>query len=512
MEYFDLTLTDEKIAGYNKSTEEVMNNTNKRLSENGKNDLKSIAKEVEVMQLETEKGTEEEYYFYVLVDGEIYKIKTSGAKYIGQRSSEEIELQEGDIEFSYSKTELTNQDVIVTIKTTKDLEGSKIVYRINKNGTEGEWQDYKNTITVSTNCSIDAKITGITGETKTATGEVKNIDKLAPNDFTPTSSKTTNKIIVTSSTEDQEATDDYAMSGEIKYSFKITGTDWSEYQDSGEKTFEKLIQDTPYTIQIKAKDKAGNETEKKLEVKTDAMIGSNDNKITFSGMPKDWTNDDVTITAATTTEYRIQTSLDKTTWTYEKNRTLSTNGTVYARLVDSTEQHAEEGTYATAEVTKIDKENPSITSVKADKVGATEITISAVGSDVARNGSGQSNIKEYRFYQDNDITPKVTQNTGTYTYTGLNEEQDYTFKVVAVDNAGNESSIDASSAKKDIKKVPKTTECIRYFMDLDGNTSNGVDGVVFLDFAFGASGTWYREPSPGSSASQIAIYKQLRNF
>lgn len=53
----------------------------------------------------------------------------------------------------------------------------------------------------------------------TTQGKVENIDKLPPNDFTPTVTSTTNKITITGSTTDQIETETNASSGLDKYYF-----------------------------------------------------------------------------------------------------------------------------------------------------------------------------------------------------------------------------------------------------------------------------------------------------
>ena len=460
IEYLDLTLTDEQITGYKNTVGAIITKTHEKVSENGKNDLKDIAKEVEVMNLETKQinENEQEYYFFVVADGDIYRVGANGAKYIGRKSNEQIELQEGEIKFVYSDTNLTNKDVIVKIDTTNQLEGAKIVYRINYNGVASneDWQDYnkEKKITVDKNCSIDAKITGITGETTTATGEVKNIDKLAPKEITQTSSKTTNSITITAHTEDHEKTDEYAMSGEVSYSFSQDGTTWSVYQTSGEYKFENLIQSTQYTIQIKAKDKVGNETETpvKVELTTDAMIGyvpagnGQVANITFD-IPSSWTKEKVTVTASTTTEYDIQTSTDKTTWYDTPSQTLSVNGDVYARLVDSTKQFAE-NSFATANVTCIDKTNPqnaNITITSGNSItGGSNITAnvelidneSGVDKDKCRwvcNTTPGNNISEELF------SNQLSETEPNITYTTDENGGEYYIHILTVDNVGNKS-------------------------------------------------------------------------
>ena len=409
-EYLDVSLVDERTAGYKETVETIIKNTQKRVKENGKSDLSAIAKEVETKEVETKKYNEKdaEYYFYVVVDEEVYKVGANGAEYIGRKSSEEIEIQEGEIKFEYSKSELTNENVKVTIINKTNIEGATLLYKTTgeKDGSEG-WKEYNGEIEIEKNCSIFAKVSGITGEIKTATGKVENIDKLEPNTFTPNGSATTNTITVTANAEDHEKTEEYATSGIAGYSFSIDGENWSDYKEEGIYTFDKLTQSKPYTIKVKAKDKVGNEMSTPVEttVSTKAMVeattGTGGN-ITFSGLSSKWTNKDVTVTASTTSEYaklgyKVQTSTDTKKWDDKAEQTLSANGKVYARLLDSTGQYAEGDSWATANVTNIDKEAPTV-NFQGTANGATDVSLSISVSEK------QSKI--YYAWTNSDSLPK----------------------------------------------------------------------------------------------------------
>ena len=450
-EYLDVTLVDEQTAGYKETVETIIKNTQKRVKENGKSDLSAIAKEVETKEVETKKYNEKdaEYYFYVVVDEEVYKVGAYGAKYLGQRASKEVELQEGEISFAYSKSELTNENVKVTITTKTNIEGAKLYYKTKGEKGVGEeesnkWKEYKEEVEIEKNCSIVARLEGIMGDvTKEATGNVQNIDKLAPKEFNPESKATTNSITVTANTDDKEKTDDYAKSGLAGYSFKIDEEDWTAYQKEGKYTFEKLIQGTEHTIKVKAKDIAGNETStpEEMKVSTNKMISAKDGgNITFEGLPKDWTNQDVTVTASTASGYTIQTSIDKTNWEDKVSQKLQQNGKVYARLVDSTGQFAEGESWATAEVTNIDKEKPNTPNVTLNLANNNNSYTSGtwtnqnVNVSFSATDNGGSGIASYEY--STDKTNNITSKTSPFT---INAEETTNIYIRAVDRAKNKS-------------------------------------------------------------------------
>ena len=469
IEYLNLALVEEKTEGYNKEAGTVVENTQKRVKERGEEELKGVAKEIEVKEVERrEKEEKEEYYFYVVVDEEVYKVEEDGTKYLGKRADKEVELQTGEIEFKYSETELTNQNVKVTIKTETNIEGAKIYYK-----TEGEkgkeeneeWREYKGEVEIVKNCSIVARLEGILGEkTKEATGNIQNIDKLEPKKFTPESSATTNSIKVTAQTEDQEKTEEYAESGVIGYSFSIGEGEWSEYKEKGEYTFNSLTQGTEYTIKIKAKDKVGNEMKEPVEIKVKtgnvvaATTGEGGN-ISFKYSETGWTKNDVTVTASTTSGFIIETSIDKKTWEKKTSQTLKVNGNVYARLVDTSGQFADGESWATAEVSKIDKSNPNVPKITM-KLTDTAKTNYASGTWTNQNvevtfeatDNGGSGVSSYEYSTDktNDIVSKTSPFT-------INTDGITNIYIRAVDVAGNKGNWSALNTVKRDTVAPTVT-------------------------------------------------------
>lgn len=81
---------------------------------------------------------------------------------------------------------------------------------------------------------------------------------------------------------------------------------------------------------------------------------------TFTKSTNDWTNGNVTVTVGTSvTGYTLQTSKDGEKWDNTNTQTLTSNGTVYARLIDGVNTNA----VGTGNVSNIDKTPPGATSI-----------------------------------------------------------------------------------------------------------------------------------------------------
>ena len=173
IEYLDMKLLEEQSIHYEEGNRKIIEATRENVY-NNKKDLEKIGKEVEVREVE---GNEEDAYFYVVVDKGVYKVGLDGTKYLGKQTGEEIDIEEGDIEFNYNPTLWTKGPVNVNIKVNKNMGDAKLLYR---QEDEEEWKEYKEEIEVYKNQEIYAKVITIMGETKVATGTVNNIDDIKP--------------------------------------------------------------------------------------------------------------------------------------------------------------------------------------------------------------------------------------------------------------------------------------------------------------------------------------------
>ncbi len=148
--------------------------------------------------------------------------------------------------------------------------------------------------------------------------------------------------------------------------------------------------------------------------------------VTFTNSPSTWTNGNVVATAKVTVgEYKLQTSKDNKTWTTTNNQTFTSNGTIYARLIDSTNQT---GGVATGNVTNIDKTKPIVTSATT-----TTNSIKITATDEA------SGIIGYTVTTSNTTPNSFTSctNTKTLNVTVENKKQNATYYIWVKDEAGN---------------------------------------------------------------------------
>ena len=381
----------------------------------------------------------------VTEEGYTFKITKDKVEYVGNNVEiEEPDLQEGEIIFSYNPSTPTQGSVEVIIGTKTELGNNWIEYSTDGNS----WSKYESPITVTDNCKIYARLRNNIGPSAdTATGNVENIDRLDPKIFTPTTTNTTNSITLTGSTEDAEATETDGCSGIDVYYFSIDGGEWLPENGQVETsyTFNGLVQGKEYELKMKAVDKAGNETEtEEIKCTTVSVPGLVEGtNVTFSYSPQTMTNGNVTVTIATqgVSGYTLQYSKDGSSWqNYSSPITMETNGTVYAKLVDSSGQ---EGGSASANITIIDKLKPNEPTLQVTGVTSSSITVTANATDQAQtNEYASSGIKGYQFSINNGAwEPQAPQTSGTYTFSNLTANTPYTLKVKAIDNANNETEI-----------------------------------------------------------------------
>lgn len=254
-----------------------------------------------------------------------------------------------NITFNYSSRYWTNNNVTVTASAT--LEN----YEIQTSTDANTWDD-ETSQTLSENGNVYARLVNKTLNlaTEYVVATVDNIDKVKP---IITSVATTTNVIEISATDDASGIVGYAAteSSEIPSNF----TDCSSTNSLDIKLKNKTQGKTYY---IWVKDAAGNISEY-TQAKTGNVPRAEGN-ITFTYSSTTWTNKDVTVTVNTNIkDFKLKTSRDGRTWVDTTEYTLETNGKVYAKLIDSTDQSTG---YAVATVDKIDKMKPEITSITAD--------------------------------------------------------------------------------------------------------------------------------------------------
>ena len=382
--------------------------------------------------IKTYTGKNEISETYVVTQNGEYTFTATNNK--GETESKTITINnilEGTIQISAIPSEATNKSVTVTIEWPSGSENA--IKEICSNG-ENKYttvSGVKTTLTLNNNCVVKARIKNSIAEIKTATLDVTNIDRLAPNTFTPTATTTSNSITVTGSTTDQPATEKYGSSGIAEYYFsKDNGASWQTNEDKTQTsyTYTELPQGKNYTLKMKVVDKAGNETITDRITATTVTIASLGN-IQISPSTTDWTSQNVIVTAIWPMDIngltkKISTDGGNTWSNYTGPVTVANNCTVKAKLIDTSSQ---EGKTATLLISNIDKnvpiviaKNSSLTINQGDSYTISNyFTINANGSapitDISYSVANTNSLAEGT----HTITCKVSKANGLTSSTNI---------------------------------------------------------------------------------------------
>ena len=475
-----------------------------------KNELFQNPQKLEIEGYELHILTEEGYYF---------KVTEDDIKYLADGEDDNDgdddlpNLEPGDIKFTLSDNNWTNRSIYVeiTIKQGYTLEYSM----------DGQnWLPYNSRVKVDQNGTIYARGKSSSGEIKGSSSyPITNIDKLEPNEFTPSiDNYTTNSITVYGKTTDQNATSANGKSDIKSYYFSIdNGSTWvpTNGQNSSTYTFTGLTQDETYSIKVKAIDNAGNPTiSSGISQKTEIVPGGNTN-ITFAYSTDQPTNKGVDITiSANTSQFTLEYSTDGKVWNpYTKTITTTINTAIYARLKDSTGQV---GSTATGNVANIDTLLPNSFTPTASNITTNSLTLSGSTTDQAKTEtSASSGIKAYYFSKDNGSTWVSNNGQSSYTFTGLSQGQSYTLKMKAVDNASNEFITDPITQA--VQTVPGGNANITFGYNPSGWTSGNVAVTITpaktgftLEYSLNST-TWNTYNGPVTMTSNGAIYARLKD-
>ena len=418
--------------------------------------------------------------FTNLTQGTSYQVKTkvmdnAGNGYMESNSiyiSTKTLPNPQTISINKSPSTWTNSSVSVTIN------GSASGYILQYSKDNSNWQTYLSTITVTNNNeTIYARFYDPNSKeaTSSVSTQVTNIDRLAPNKFTPQVSTGINTITVTANVTDANATATNGKSRIRGYKYLINGRSWTEETSSNVYTFSGLTAGTQYQITVKAIDNAGNEVTSYTVYETTQNIPGGNSNIYFSYSETNWTRNNVTVTiTASTSQYTLQYSTNGSTWynysSYNKV-TMSTNGTIYARLTDGNGNY---GATATGEVQNIDKQNPwgsYTTSQYSDYVRIyldLSDNLSGVNSSTIRCQTSQ-NVSKI-----NNTTYDVTAN-GTYVFT---------FN----DNANNQGTLSVSISSIEEKKL-RIGDYVDYVPNGESsvsveeisNRNDGIDEIISVE-------------------------------
>ena len=256
-------------------------------------------------------------------------------------------------------------------------------------------------------------------------------------------SPSTNSITVTAQAVDNES----GMVASPTYTFQIKQSGSGSYTTpSGANdisnaiyTFTGLTQGTTYDIQVIVDgDNAGNTGIGTITNQTTATVPGADSGLqtgNITASPATWSNYKASTTLTTTTNFQIQYQVNGTSeggWSAAADSPVTVSNlnhadTVYARLWDGNNG----GNYAAINI--LDGTPPTV-NVEVEEVTDNSIAVTVNAAD---NESGLADSNAYRYYLNDEQTPRATSSSNIYTYEGLTGGTDYIIKVEVVDKANN---------------------------------------------------------------------------
>lgn len=325
-----------------------------------------------------------------------------------------------------STTEITNQDVTVTI--TVDEEVDRIEYRL---GSSGDWTEYTASFDVLENTTVYARAFDVAGnESETAELDIANIDKDAPSSPTIEASTTepTNQDVTITITIDEEV-------DRIEYKLGSSGA-WTEYAASFD-----VSENT--TIYARAFDTAGNESEM-----TELDITNIDKEApdapVIEASPSEPTNGDVSITITAEENAQIVYKLEESgEWIeYTDTITLEDNYTIYTKATDLAGNVSEESEFS---VDYIDKTTSDYEFISGEERQDSIFEVGRINSEFTFkvNEDIDKIVFKLDFISDNEDIENIVKilnsdlsiNSDTYQSISYNEE-DNTITIIGPLSAG----------------------------------------------------------------------------
>ena len=410
--------------------------------------------------------TKEGYRFEVTIEDTTYVGSEEGG------GNTEVDISKVKITITSTPENWTRDKVKVKITSN--------VTRVSKEySVDGgkSWNKYENEIEVVDNgTEIQARGVNEKNEkTEVVKKKIENIDRLAPNTFAPTIKVIKNRLEITASTIDKEATAKDGKSGIKGYKFsKDNGSNWTGLITEGKYTYENLQPGTTYPIKVKAVDNAGNEVETNTTNGTteeEITVPDGEGRISFAKDPNEWTRGQVRVEISTREQgYGIEYSLDGSKYTsYSAPIEVSENKIIYARLT----KNGKTGKSATYNVDNIDRLQPKEFVVNIQGKTTNSIVVEGNTTDAeATQTDGSSGIRGYRFSKDNGYSWTGEQVSGTYTFSGLTSGTNYQVKVKAIDNAGNER--ETTAINETTNQLPNPAEKIQ----ITKTPSSWTNGIV----------------------------------
>ena len=351
-------------------------------------------------------------------------------------------------------------DGTANVSVTSSEGGYIIQYQIN--GTkDGSWLTVQGGIVTGVKHG-DTVYARLTDGEQYSDIQNKKIEDTIPPQVTVTAqgSPSTNSIVVTVQTEDVQS----GMADELTYTYYIKQStepdsnyntpDGASNITNNTYNFTGLTQGTSYDIKVEVNgDKAGNKGIGTLANQTTQTVPGADEGLetgAITASPVTWENEKakVTLTSNATDskmqiEYQINTTNEED-WKASASPVTVSNlnhgDTVYARLTDGS------NVGASASINILDTEKPVVSNISVDEVTSDSIKVTVTASD---SESGLADTGTYRYYLNNEESPRVTSSNNTYTYEGLSGGTQYNIKVEVVDkgnNMGTDSIMTMTSA------------------------------------------------------------------
>ena len=421
---------------------------------------------------------ENTYTFTGLKQGTSYDVKVEvNGDVAGNKGTGEIKGQitasipsgetGGVITFGNTTWSSNKASVQVSTSTSYQIE-----YQVNS--TSGQWTKIENNGNIGNlnhNDTVYARLTDGINVGDYATLVIK--DEIAPEVEIQAGAPTSNSVSITVTAVDGQS--GLADSGIYTY---YLNNEQKASNNTNTYTYTGLTQGTQYTLKVVVKDKAGKTTEKTTSITT-LSIPAGTGAITFTNPT--WSSNKASVQVNTNTGYQIEYQVNSTSGSWTKIASggtignLNHNDNVYARLTDGNNV----GSHATCAIK--DDIAPTV-SISTSGLTYNSVKLTVTASDAQ---SGLADSGRYTYYLNN--SQKASNNTNSYTFTGLSATTTYTLKVVVRDKAG-KTTERTTQITTPVTPISSTASYVGYYADVDGNGS--VDGVIYADLAIGGSGQW----------------------
>ena len=262
----------------------------------------------------------------------------------------------------------------------------------------------------------------------------------------------------------------------VRYEYSINN---GAYQTNN--VFSNLAENTNYTIDVKAIDSDGRESNVyTLQVRTDTYA------LPTISISSSATTNSITVSINATPgdgsivsyHYSRDNGSNYTT-TSSNTHTFSglTSGATYYLKVYVTDSNGRVSTVATR-TQATTYVSPSVSNVTASNITSDSVTINVSAS------GGSNSISRY-YYSSNNGSSWVNSTSSSYTFTNLSPGTQYTFRVYVTDTAGHQSNQKSVSATTSNPTLADTctsganlASCIKEFNSIAGD---GVDGIYYHD-------------------------------